>query len=468
MSAIPTSTHRSGSVALASVGVALLLAPATVVAQSPDRIELPLAWQGEGITTDGSSLYAGSLADGAIWKGDPATGIGDVLVSGAEGAVSVGLDFEADAGRLWAAGGPTGEVRAYDSTSGELLETYAFQGGFLNDVAVTPDAVYITDSFVPQVLVVPLGEDGSLSAPEDAFALPIGGELEYGEGFNLNGIVATGAGLVSVHSPTGELYRIDPASGEATRIDTTAIDLTAGDGLELDGDTLYVVRNAANLVVALELNGDVSAATAVGEFSSDDFDVPTTAALIGDDLWAINARFGTDATPDTEYWITRVDTGATAEVEDQALSLSSRPGSAPSVTQGVPHIQQDQTSSPEVMDALAIWAFSLPSIVELPSAASLPGARAFTLTDDLEANEDAMIVGREFGHIHANPGAGSLHLRLPEDEASAVIDAGWGVWHPFALEGSMPGLIMVFAPRDADDLEVIKLIVDASVEYAGS
>ena len=159
-------------------------------------------------------------------------------------------------------------------------------------------------------------------------------------------------------------------------------------------------------------------------------------------------------------------TAADAEIQDQVLSLPSRQGLPPSVTEGIPHIQQDQTSSPEVMEALASWAFSLPSVVELPSAASLPGARALTLADDLQANDDAMIVGREFAHIHANPGAGSLHLRLPADEAGVVIDAGWGVWHPFALEGSMPGLIMVFAPRDADDLEVVKLIVGASVEYA--
>jgi hypothetical protein len=119
------------------------------------------------------------------------------------------------------------------------------------------------------------------------------------------------------------------------------------------------------------------------------------------------------------------------------------------------------------MEALATWAFSLPSVVELPSAASLPGARALTLAEDLQADDDAIIVGREFAHIHANPGAGSLHLRLPLDEASEVIDAGWGLWHPFALDGSMPGLIMVYAPRDADDVEVIKLIVGASVEYAG-
>ena len=160
-------------------------------------------------------------------------------------------------------------------------------------------------------------------------------------------------------------------------------------------------------------------------------------------------------------------TAAETEIPDQMLWLPSREGLPPSVTEGVPHIQQDQTSGPEVMEALATWAFSLPSVVELPSAASLPGARALTLAEDLQANDDAMIVGREFAHIHANPGAGSLHLRLSVDEANDVLDAGWGVWHPFALDCSMPGLIMVYAPRDADDVEVIKLIVGASVEYAG-
>ncbi len=62
-----------------------------------------------------------------------------------------GIEYD-DYGRLWAAGGTGGEVRVYDSESGELLETYPFEAGFLNDVAATPDAVYVTDSFVPQVI----------------------------------------------------------------------------------------------------------------------------------------------------------------------------------------------------------------------------------------------------------------------------------------------------------------------------
>lgn len=154
------------------------------------------------------------------------------------------------------------------------------------------------------------------------------------------------------------------------------------------------------------------------------------------------------------------------DVADSILSLPVRPGPEPIVTSGVPHIQLDQTSSVEIHDELAMWAFSLPTVVERPTAASLPGARALTLADEVIANDEAMIVGREFAHIHADPGAGSLHLRLPLDVAGEAIGAGWGVWHPFSLDGSMPGLIMVYAPRDAADLEAIKLIIHASIAHA--
>ena len=283
--------------------------PAAVAAQAPDRIELPAGWQPEGITTDGSSLFVGSLADGAIWKGDPATGAGDILVPGEDGAISAGLDVDSDSGTLWAAGGPSGQVRAFDSDSGELLGTYPFEAGFINDVAIAADAVYFTDSFMPQLLVVPLAQDGRPGAVEEAYALPISGELEYGEGFNVNGIVATEAGLIVVHSGTGELYRIDPASGDSSLIDSEGMDLTGGDGLEADGSSVYVVRNRANVVVVLGIDQTASAVSVVGELTSDDLDVPTTAAVVGDDLWAVNARFGIEVTPESEYWITRLDLG---------------------------------------------------------------------------------------------------------------------------------------------------------------
>ncbi len=305
--------QRVGPATIAGlVAVGLIGGPAMAQDEQLDRIDLPNGWQPEGVTTDGTHLFAGSLADGAILRADPMTGTTEVLVEGTEGAVVAGLEHDAY-GRLWAAGAPTGEVRAYDAATGELLATYAFESGFLNDVAATPDAIYVTDSFLPQVLVIPLGDDGALPDPEAGSVLPISGDLVYGEGFNLNGIVAAPGGLVVVHSGEGQLYNIDPASGAASRIDTGDVSLTGGDGLELDGRTLHVVRNSSNLVVTMELDEDALAAAFAGEATSLDFDVPTTAALVGDALWAVNARFSTDPTPETEYWITRVDAVDSAE-----------------------------------------------------------------------------------------------------------------------------------------------------------
>lgn len=307
--------------ALPAFGAGLLsigLVAGPVAAQDGlDRIEMPNGWAPEGITTDGEQLFAGSLANGAILTADPATGETEVLFEGGEGLIVAGIDYD-EAGRLWAAGATGGEVRAYDAETGELLETYPFQAGFLNDAVVTADAVYISDSFVPQVAVVPLGEDGTLPAPEEAFVLPISGDLTYGEGFNANGIAATDAGLVLVHSGEGRLYRIDPATGESTLIDTGAAELKAGDGLELVDQTLYVMRNRlgpsiVGEIVAVELDEELTSGSVIGSVSSEDWDVSTTVAAIGDDLWSVNARFGTDATPDTGYWMSRVDAPAGSE-----------------------------------------------------------------------------------------------------------------------------------------------------------
>lgn len=296
------------SAGLLSIG---LVAGPVAAQDGLDRIEMPAGWGPEGITTDGERLYAGSLGTGAILVADPATGETEVIYEGGEGLITAGIEYD-EAGRLWAAGASGGEVRAHDAETGELLETYPFAGGFLNDAVVTPEAVYISDSFVPQVAVIPLGEDGSLPAPEEAFVLPISGDLVYGEGFNANGIAATEAGLVLVHSGEGQLYRVDPASGESTLIDTGDANLTFGDGLELVDQTLYVMRNRdggseIGEIVAVELDEGLTTGTVVGSVSSDDWDVSTTVAAIGDDLWSVNARFGTEATPDTAYWMSRVD-----------------------------------------------------------------------------------------------------------------------------------------------------------------
>ena len=151
------------------------------------------------------------------------------------------------------------------------------------------------------------------------------------------------------------------------------------------------------------------------------------------------------------------------------MTFPKRGGERPAVTSGIPHVQLDQTSSKEMFGLLTDWAFSQPGVVESPSRASLPGTRALSLAPGLEPHDDAMIVGREFAHIHPmTSGSGSLHLRLPSNVAQEVVDTGWGEWHPFALEDTMPDLVMVYSPRSDDDLDVVKTIITAAVAFASA
>lgn len=121
-----------------------------------------------------------------------------------------------------------------------------------------------------------------------------------------------------------------------------------------------------------------------------------------------------------------------------------------------------------MLTELAEWAFSLEGIVEEPSRVSLPGARALTVAPELPLNNEAVLAGREFAHIHPQPNGGSLHLRLSQAAAQEIVDEGWGEYHPFAIDGSIPNLIMVYAPRDTEDLRSVKAVIETSVAFATS
>jgi sugar lactone lactonase YvrE len=283
-------------------------------AHSPDTIALPNGWQPEGITTDGKHLYAGSLVDGAIWRADPRTGAGAVLAEGETGRVAVGIDYDRRRHLLWVAGGATGEIRAQDADTGETVATYLFQDKrrFLNDIVVTPRGVYATDSMNQELAVVPLtsrhGDHGCGLPPSSvAETLPLAGDLVYEAGFNLNGIVRSGSRLLAIQTNTGTLFRIDRRTGDTTAVDLGNVVLTWGDGLEPGHGVLYVVRNMDNVVSVLDLNRRLTRGRVVDEITDEDFDVPATAALVRHSLYAVNARFTTPPTPETEYSIVRVD-----------------------------------------------------------------------------------------------------------------------------------------------------------------
>jgi hypothetical protein len=281
----------------------------------PDQIDLPNGFFPEGIEGGrGTSFFVGSLIDGAIWRGDLRTGSREELAPGATGRSSVGIAYEASRNRLWVAGGGpgfgagVGDVRVYDASSGTLLATFLPPGevGALNDVAITHDAVYVTDSFKAQLVEIPLPSDGSLPSEDAATLLPVTGDFDQTPGVaNLNGIVAKSGVLIVAQSNTGLLFRVDPATGIATEINLGDEALSSVDGLELQGRTLYAVRNS-NQVTVVRLGSQLAAGTVLGDITDPGLDVPTTATVAAGRLWAVNARFGTGPTPGTEYWITQL------------------------------------------------------------------------------------------------------------------------------------------------------------------
>lgn len=294
--------------ALAAVFAAAPLG--TAAAQPfPDIIPIPTGSFPEGIATGaGTSIYAGSRADGSVWMGDLRTGEGDVLVEGMAGErMAVGI--KVDRGLLFVSGGMYGDAYVYDARSGDEIATFDLTDGpaFINDVTVTRDAAYFTNSQVAEIYRVNLGPAGRPSGDPDT--IPLTGDWQQVAGFNANGIAATpdGKTLLVINSTTGLLYSVDPATGEATEVDTGGTNLTQGDGILLQGKTLYVVRNRSNEIVELRMSPDFLSATYVATLTDPDFDVPTTIAMQGSRLYAVNARFTAPPSPTTEHDIVLVD-----------------------------------------------------------------------------------------------------------------------------------------------------------------
>lgn len=257
----------------------------------------------EGIAYDASTgdFYVGSTRSGTIYRGNVQDGPSELevfLPGGTDGRTSVtGMKVD-DYGRLFIAGRTTGRAFVYDTVSGELikaLETPPSGNTLLNDVTLTPDAAYFTDSFRPVLFRVPLTPGG---VGEMEAWLEFGGTtVSYGNGFNLNGVTATADGryLLSVHFGTGRLYRIDTRTRGVVEVDLDGTRLTTGDGLWLEDTTLYVVRENPASVVTLALSADFTNGVRTATLTHRSLSLPTTLAKVGDRLLIVNSQL--DGTP---------------------------------------------------------------------------------------------------------------------------------------------------------------------------
>lgn len=293
-------------------GAALLaLAVPASAGSTPELIQLPGGYQPEGIAKyDGNEVLVGSIPTGALTRANVKTGELITLSPPTEGRSAIGVKV-AD-GRVYVAGGQTGKVRVQDAQTGAVIreeQAGTLGSTFVNDVVVSKGVAYFTDSRAPKVYALPV--DGG---PLRTITLTGSEFVQAPAGTNsLNGIVAAKGFLVAVSQ--GVLFRIDPETGDARRIDLGGAVLTNGDGLLLKKGVLSVVQNRLNQIAQVELSKNLLTGRIVRTLTDPDFQVPTTVTHVQGRLYAVNARFGTAATPETRYDVVKVDGSSKQETK---------------------------------------------------------------------------------------------------------------------------------------------------------
>ena len=308
-----TSSARNGSFVarvrrtlsmLALLGVTAALAVPAASARPTEVIVLPGASSAEGIASGrGATFYAGDLVLGDIFRGNLQRGTAELFIDAPAGRMALGIKFDGSRGLLFVAGGGLGQGYVYDASTGATVAAYQFAAagtGFINDVTVTRDGAWFTDSLQAQLYFVPVGASGS-PGPFETLTLS-GPAADTSGDFNLNGIAATpnGKTLIVAHSANGQLYTVDPGDGTSALI--AGVSVPSVDGIVLKGNRLWAVQNFLNQVASIRLSGDLSSGTVEDVITSDLFQVPTTAALFGSRLAVVNAKFDTGFPPTADQY----------------------------------------------------------------------------------------------------------------------------------------------------------------------
>lgn len=275
----------------------------------PARIALPNGFTPEGLTIGrGTTVYVGSILDGAVWRGDLRTGRGSVLIPGTPGTDKAGLKLDPQ-GRLWTADFSGGGASVYDAGTGARLAHYQFTdepGSYVNDLVITDRAVYFTDSARQVLYVVPLGPGGRLPTPTAFRVLQLTGPAATPDVYH-NGIVALPDGdLLVAQMLSGQLVRVDPRTGGSRLVDLGGYSVERADGLVLRGRTLYVIRNLTNVIAVVRMNAGYTAGVVQREITGPQLRSPATGDLLGSALYVVNGRFDVESTPSTDYDIVRV------------------------------------------------------------------------------------------------------------------------------------------------------------------
>jgi sugar lactone lactonase YvrE len=296
--------QRRTAVGFIALLVLLLPMALPAVASAPSRddvIVLDGATSAEGIAAgEETTFYAGELLTGDIFRGDIGDGKAKRFIDAPDGRMAVGMKADIRNDLLFVAGGANGKAYVYNTKTGDDVKEYDLAPGFINDVTLTPDGAWFTNSAAPELYFIPVSRGGKLGKADDVETLKVGGEagepLQPGQ-FGFNGIAAAEDDdvLIVAHTQNQALYAVDRDTGESSRIEGP--DLKFVDGILVKGDTVWAVQNRANQISRLELCDDLSSFTVEDVITSKHFDIPTTVARFGDTLAAVNAQFMRPASP---------------------------------------------------------------------------------------------------------------------------------------------------------------------------
>ena len=264
-----------------------------IAAQVADRYELPgeaVFPESIGVDAATGDAYAGSLADGTLYR---LTGAGRAEVwgpGGQDGRGSVaGVKVDARR-RLWAAGGYDGTLWVYNLATGGLLARMdaGQRPSCVNDIAFGADgAAYVTDSLVP-ALFLARGEPIVLDRWVDLAAAGV----PWADGLNFNGIVLTPdhRHLVACQTNTGRFWRIELATGKVGEMALDGGPLEHCDGLAISGPALYIAVNACQVIAVADLADDGSAGRVHTILRCEEFAFPSAVALADGRLLVVNSQ----------------------------------------------------------------------------------------------------------------------------------------------------------------------------------
>lgn len=166
------------------------------------------------------------------------------------------------------------------------------------------------------------------------------------------------------------------------------------------------------------------------------------------------------------------ETLAIIPVEEISSALSDAPyrvGPLPETPDGIPHQQHNQNSPVAMQEALQEAASALPGIFFEPTPYSFSGSIGWRLEQSYAQGSPGAFIREslEFCHQHV-PSDGSLHMLLPQEFADVALEKGWGVIHPLTddLSGERSEYVMIFGPRDDDELDIIWIIAQISYYQA--